>query len=204
MKNWNRVRPEIKIHPKIQEFNHLSGHLYMDNTDNYLLKYCQKEFGIKSFIDIGCGLGRQVELGLDLGIKSIGIDGDFTLKYEDMKNWVSPVNILIHDFTTGKPEIKENFDLGSSVEFLEHIEEKYLDNVFSVYNKCKYVFVASAGEGQPGHHHVNCQNDSYWIDKFKEYNFNLSSLHTDRLRLHSTLNATKERGLFFINMEFDT
>lgn len=197
MKHWRRDRPQIKVHPNLP--SHLGGHLYMDNTDTYILKYCKENLEINSIIDVGCGLGRQVELALDLGLKGFGIDGDFSLKYEEMKDWVSPVDIVIHDFSEGIYELKETYDLALSVEFLEHIEEKYLENVFSIFRRCRYVFVASAGVGQPGHHHVNCQDQKYWIEKFKEYNFNLSEDITNHLRSNSSLTATRERGLFFIN-----
>lgn len=197
MKHWRRDRPEIKVHPNLP--SHLGGHLYMDNTDTYILKYCKQNLEINSIIDVGCGLGRQVELALDLGLKGFGIDGDFSLKYEEMKDWVSPVDIVIHDFSEGIYDLKDTYDLALSVEFLEHIEEKYLENVFSIFRRCRYVFVASAGVGQPGHHHVNCQDQKYWIEKFKEYNFNLSEDITNHLRSNSSLTATRERGLFFIN-----
>jgi SAM-dependent methyltransferase len=197
MKHWRRDRPEIKVHPNLP--SHLGGHLYMDNTDTYILKYCKQNLQINSIIDVGCGLGRQVELALDLGLRGFGIDGDFSLKYEEMKDWISPVEIVIHDFSEGAYDLKEICDLALSVEFLEHIEEKYLENVFSVFQRCRYVFVASAGVGQPGHHHVNCQDHKYWIEKFKEYNFNLSEDITNDLRSNSSLTATKQRGLFFIN-----
>jgi SAM-dependent methyltransferase len=197
MKYWSKDRPEIKVHPDLP--SHLGGHLYMDNTDTYLLKYCKQTLGINSMVDVGCGLGRQVEVALELGLNSFGIDGDFSLKYEDMKEWVSPVEILIHDFSEGAYHLEEICDLALSVEFLEHIEEKYLDNIFSVFRRCRYIFVASAGIGQPGHHHVNCQNDEYWLGKFKEYDFDLSEDITNHLRSNSSLTATRQRGLFFTN-----
>ena len=199
MKHWRRDRPEVLVHPDVP--SHLGGHFYMDNTDTYILKYCKQILDINSMVDVGCGLGRQVEVALDLGLNGFGIDGDFSLKYEEMKDWISPVDIVIHDFSEGAYDLKETCDLALSVEFLEHIEEKYLENVFLIFRKCRYVFVASAGMGQPGHHHVNCQDQKYWIEKFKEYNFNLSEDITNHLRSNSSLTATRQRGLFFINKD---
>ena len=45
---------------------------------------------INSFIDIGCGPGDMVKMGLKLGFDSIGIEGDRNCKTN---------RVIIHDFT---------------------------------------------------------------------------------------------------------
>lgn len=78
------------------------------------------EYRIKSFLDIGCGPGGMVALASMRGLEAVGIDGDWQVPKEP------DTNIIIHDFTNGPCyTVKPEFDLGWSVEFLEHVDEKY-------------------------------------------------------------------------------
>ena len=176
---------------------HLGGHMNKVHIDGGALHYVQRTFGLESMIDIGCGPGSQVVLATQLGFNAIGIDGDWTVLPKDE-------NFYLHDFTTGPwlPSISTKFDLAWSVEFLEHIEEKYLPNVFDTFKLCKYVIVTHALPGQNGHHHVNCQFPSYWIDKFSEYNFQFLPIATEHLRMSSTMVKPfiGRTGLLFENM----
>ena len=64
-----------------------------------------------------------------------------------------------------------------------------------------------APPGWPGYHHVNCQEESYWIDTLKSYGFRFDSAATKHLRQVSTMNIdgkkkkrfVKNRGLVFFN-----
>ena len=60
--------------------NHLGGHLNKTHVDEGSLTWIINTFNIKSFLDVGCGTGGMVELSESKGIKSLGIDGDHTLK----------------------------------------------------------------------------------------------------------------------------
>ncbi|NBR26336.1 MAG: hypothetical protein EBU08_21645, partial [Micrococcales bacterium] len=99
----------------------------------------------------------MVELARLRDIEAYGIDGDFTIEYPKE---LRP-HITTHDFTTG-PCItlpRQEFDLAWSVEFLEHVEEKYQENYMDAFTKCIYAIVTAAPPGYPGHHHVNCQKE---------------------------------------------
>jgi len=80
-------------------------------------------------------------------------------------------NIIIHDYSKEKLFFSDRYDLAWSVEFLEHVEEKYLLNISNTFISCKYAIITAAPPKKGGHHHVNCKNLIYWIEKFKEYNF---------------------------------
>ena len=72
-------------------------------------------------LDVGCGPGGMVELANNLGVHAHGLDGDYTLKrYDDTK-------FTIHDFTNGSAPILIIY-LAWSVEFVEHVYEKYIPN----------------------------------------------------------------------------
>ena len=180
--------------------DHLGGHLNKTHIDTGALSYLLDTFDAKSFLDIGCGPGDMVHLAEQWGVTSIGIDGDFTLD-----RGVS-TNFILHDFTEDRLDLDTIFDIGWSCEFLEHVYEKYIPNFAPCFQKCRVLAVTYAPPGWPGHHHVNLQEEDYWIDKLAEYNLIYSKEFTDYLRISSTMNLdnpkkafVKNRGLIFIN-----
>lgn len=183
---------------------HLGGHNNKTHLDKGAVNWLIKKFKVKSFLDIGCGPGGMVQLANKAGLQAYGIDGDHTLERYDSNKF------LIHDFTKGSAPITSKYDIGWSVEFLEHVYEEYMPNYMHSFQMCKYVIVTYAPPGWTGHHHVNLQEEDYWIDKFKQYDLVLDQNLTNELRLISTMNYPKKpkkafvrnRGLFFINDKF--
>ena len=175
--------------------SHLGGHLNKTHNDRGTLSFLINEFKIKSFLDIGCGPGGMVALAGMRGLKAVGIDGDWEVPKE------RDTDIIIHDFTTGPCyTIPAEFDLGWSVEFLEHVEEKYQDFYMHAFARCKYVVCTAAPPGYPGHHHVNCQPLTYWRDVFNDYGFDYDNDVTQRIRTReSTMQKPfmQTTGMFF-------
>lgn len=171
---------------------HLGGHLNKTHIDKSSLSYFINNFQIKSFLDIGCGPGGMVQHALSLGLKATGIDGDFTLEKADWR--------ITHDFTKG-PIIIEKADLGWSVEFLEHVEKEYQSNYMSAFSQCNYVFITHALPNKKGHHHVNLEQDSYWIEVFENYNFIFLKKETEEIRRASSMRRefVRSTGLVFKN-----
>lgn len=210
--------------------DHLGGHMNKVHVDRGSLIYMRDILGCSNMLDIGCGPGWQVKLASDLGYGlACGIDGDWTVlpeKAEDMssgyKAWMDESSdcgseldgqkespfFYIHDFNEKSwlpfelPYIPDKFDLAWCVEFLEHVEEQYLPNVFATFKTCRYVVMTHAVPGQDGHHHVNCQPADYWIHKFEENGFIWLPLDTERLREVSTMQKPfiKRTGMIFKNM----
>jgi len=177
---------------------HLGGHLNRTHTDRGTLKYLIQQYQIKSMVDIGCGTGQMVEIAQDRGLDVMGIDGDwFVMK-------APHINVMIHDFRD-PIEISRTWDLAWAVEFLEHVEEKYMDNYMTVFNACRYAIVTHALPGHPGHYHVNCQDPEYWIEKFDKYNFDCDLTESVKIRQHHATMLKpfmQKTGLFFKNREF--
>lgn len=174
---------------------HLGGHLNKVHVDRGILLNMINTCGVKSMLDIGCGPGDMVELARNRGLETVGIDGDFTLK-------LNPTLFVTHDFTTGpltNSLVDREFDLAWSVEFLEHVEEKYISNFMTEFAKCKYVVCTAAPPGHTGHHHVNCQPIEYWIDVFGKYGFSYDGDKTTELKEVSLMRKPfyKKHGMFF-------
>jgi SAM-dependent methyltransferase len=176
-----------------KHLGHLGGHFGVTHTDEGSLKWAINNFAAKSFLDIGCGPGGMLNLAKDLNLTFFGIDGDPTI---DIAH-----NFLLHDFTKGPAPISNQYDLIWSCEFVEHVEEHYVDNFMKCFQLGKFIILTHAPPGTPGRHHVNCQNSQYWIETFARYNLIYNEELTVSLRNSSTMtrNFVRETGLFFIN-----
>jgi|TARA_R110000787_G_scaffold13767_3_gene42892 hypothetical protein len=189
-----------RLAPDLQ--NHLGGSNGRCHIDQGAFNYMVSEFKIKSMLDIGSGTNQMVEVAHEAGIDGIGIDGDGTFKRKGP--------FAIHDYTKGtfivatKTNENRKFDLAWSVEFLEHVEEEYIENYMSTFKQCHYVIVTAAPPGTPGWHHVNCQNKEYWIEKFNEYGFVFDEAATSGVRKASTMGRDfmRDNGMVFQNIDW--
>lgn len=177
---------------------HLSGHGNKTWIDEGALNTIIRSKKIKTLVDVGCGPGGLVDFTNKIGINSLGIDGDNSIIRSNKESF------KIHDFTKGYFETNQNFDLGWCVEFLEHVDEIFSDNYFNLLKKCKYVFCTYAPLGKKGYHHVNTQNQDYWVKKFDINGFKLNQELTFKIRKSSTIekNFIRDYGLFFENSNF--
>lgn len=172
---------------------HLGGHYNISNLDTGLFDYLKTKYSIKSMLEIGCGLGHQTEYALTSNVYAIGIDGDYTVERKNTDSYV------ICDLTQEVPKLDKKFDLVWSVEFVEHLHEKFVPNFMKLFQQGQYAVITHAFPGQKGHHHVNCQQSIYWIDVFYDYGFDYDSEETRKMKQYSTMNFPwmKESGLFF-------
>jgi SAM-dependent methyltransferase len=144
------------------------------NVDIESLKYAMERWGVKSMLDIGCGTGGQVIEGQKLGIDSYGVDGS-----KDIPN---TKNFQQVDYRVKASSFDREFDLGWSVEFVEHVEEKCIPIFMKDFQKCKRVILTAAPPFWGGKNHVNEQSEIYWIHKFQEHGFSLNFEETFRVR----------------------
>jgi hypothetical protein len=189
----NKTLPVTSLPP------HLGGHALETHIDAGALRFLTEKYKLKSFLDVGCGPGGMVDLAAEHGLWAFGIDGDFTLR------WDFPGRFLTHDFTTGPAKIEGIWDLGWSCEFLEHVEEKFMNNYMESFSRCKRIVVTYAPPGQGGHHHVNERDSSYWITHFAAKGFLFDANATKDLRNCSTMiqNYIRSTGLVFHNSNLD-
>lgn len=192
---WINTKPKVipQTHPTP---SHLGGHGNITHIDIGALKYLKTTFDIKSVLDIGCGFGEMQRICKEENIGWAGIDGD--------KNCTND-HIINHDYTKGPLDHGDKiYDLGWSVEFLEHVKEEYIDNFMQSFLKCKIICVTHALPGKKGHHHVNCQLPEHWIQIFEKNGFAYSEKHSIEVRKHSTMHREfmRNTGKVFINTRF--
>jgi len=175
--------------------DHLGGHKNRTHLFPNIFDFIISKYNIKSMVDVGCGPGGMIEYAHEKGLDAIGIDGDWTINRN--------IEVIIHDFSNG-PILVNKHDLAWSVEFLEHVNEEYMDNYFSVFKQCKYIMCTAALPGKKGHHHVNCQNHDYWVEKFAERNFyydHKTTLKIQNITEQKSKNFIQQTGKFFTNEE---
>lgn len=178
--------------------NHLGGHNSYTNIDYITLNYLIDKYNIKNMVDVGCRTGKMVKYAISKGVNAIGIDGDPNLDiYSD------PV-FKKHDYTISPYFLSNIYDLCWTVEFLEHVEEKYLSNIFITINSCRVVCCTHAVPGQIGYHHVNCQLSEYWLNIFRKNGFKISLIETFKIRKYSKMKYMKQTGLIFLNRNYRT
>lgn len=175
--------------------HHLSGHGFKSWVDDGALKTILENIKVKSFLDIGCGPGEMVHHAEKYGLEALGIDGDDSIIRK------SENSFIIHDYCKNPYIPPKDYDLGWSVEFLEHVDKKFENNYFETFKKCKYVFVTHAPKNARGYNHVNLQDSLYWIELFKKNNFEYLENLTQLIRRSSTIEKDfiRKYGLFFKN-----
>ncbi|HEY7066793.1 MAG TPA: glycosyltransferase [Chloroflexota bacterium] len=120
---------------------YLGGHEDKTEFDEAALDYLATRFQIPNMVDVGCGQGGIVYYALFKGLRATGVDGDPSL--------ARCCSVIIeHDYTK-KPLYLGEFDLGWSVEFLEHVEERYIPSFMATFQGCKHVFITAAVPEQP-------------------------------------------------------
>lgn len=140
----------------------LGGNIVGGDADSWCPEVWQAlidEFAPVSVLDVGCGEGHAVQWFWDHGVSAIGIDG----LRENILNSVAGNQLIWCDLTQGF--YKFPVDLVWSSEVLEHIEERFLDNLLDTLANGRIIAMTHAVPGQGGYHHVNCQPAEYWVEK---------------------------------------
>lgn len=171
-----------------EDNSNLGGNLYFGDPATYcpdVFKYVMGRFGVKTVLDVGAGRGYLAQfLNQNYGANVIGIEG---LPY-NVENAVHP--LVNWDLTKGGFKTSM-VDLVTCVEVVEHIEEKYLDNLLDTLTQGKIVLMTHALPGTGGDFHVNEQSDQYWIEKFATRGYALLPIDTKIVR---ELDAKEVRG----------
>jgi hypothetical protein len=129
-----------------------------------------------SVFDLGCGIGTYLEIFLKNGCTKIK---GFEYGYEYSKKYMSEGVVPFVSFgdVTKKLKINEKYDCGMSIEVAEHIPREssntLVDNLTK--NAINVIIFTAAPPGQGGTGHINCQPPEFWIEKFENRGWFLST-----------------------------
>lgn len=136
--------------------------------------YLIDRFALRSVLDLGSGRGFAASYFHKAGMQVIAVDG----LEENVHNAIYPT--LRCDLS--ETHVSCKVDLVHCQEVVEHIEEKYLDNLLRSMACGKFIVMTHAVPGQGGHHHVNEQPTEYWITHLRRYGYDVLVEDSNRVR----------------------
>ena len=173
---------------------HLGGNFAVLNPATFCPEswsYVIRKYNIRSVLDVGSGQGHAPRWFADQGLTAYAVEG---LK-ENVDHAIYPTDLF--DLTEGA--YVKDVDMVNCIEVVEHIEERYLDNLLTTICAGRYLFMTHAVPGQKGYHHVNCQPTSYWEEHLAARGFRPSPEDTAEIqRLAANSKHIRETGMLFI------
>lgn len=145
------------------------------------------QYGIKSFLDVGCGKGVSTRWFLEHGVDVLCAEGS----HDAVEQTLLPADRVVeHDFSRGPWWPAKTYDAVWSVEFLEHVSRQYHFNYITAFRKAALIFVTSSRWG--GWHHVEVHPDDWWIQKFRLYGFQYEPELTEEVKSWARQEASNQ------------
>lgn len=134
-----------------------------------ILSYIKTHYSIHSIIDYGCGIGTWCIAAKELGVDEVcGIDSNL-LNHDDLIGQ----HIEFRQLDIAQPiDLHRDFDMAMSMEVGEHLQTSVSDiYIKNLVRHTELVLFSAAVPGQEGLHHINEKPLSYWVEKFRTYDF---------------------------------
>jgi SAM-dependent methyltransferase len=160
---------------------HLGGFSELDpgGISPALFKHMIEDYGVHSFLDIGCGRGFSTSWFSYHGVDVLCAEGS----HDAIERSVLPdpaTQVVEHDFSRGPWWPEKTYDVAWSVEFLEHVNLQFHYNYVTAFRKAALIFVSSStGHGW---HHVEVHQGDWWIQKYESYGFRYSEALTNQVK----------------------
>jgi SAM-dependent methyltransferase len=173
---------------------HLGGNSVENNPNTFSpdsWKYIIDKYKIESVLDVGSGYGHAASWFHEYGLKTYAIDG-LEVNCQNAKHLTKCVDLSKKHFVV-------DVDMVHCIEVVEHVDEKYIDNLLTTLCCGKYIFMTHGLPKQRGHHHVNNQLPEYWINHFKDRGY--VHIEEDSLKireLSGTGKHIRESGMVFV------
>ena len=136
--------------------------------DNYrtISQQLLKVLDFSSVLDLGCANGFLLEDFLVAGKDVVGVE--LSADVRDVLPAPLQEEVLIADATT--LGTIGSFDLVCCVEVAEHVPpENSLGLVETIVcNATKWIYFTAASPCQPGHGHINCRQQFFWLNEFRK------------------------------------
>lgn len=156
---------------------HLGGNMAGGDggTDysNDLWPWIVEKFNPQYLMDVGSAEGHALHYFHSRGVKVIGLEG----LARNAAKCKAPV--IVHDLCEG-PRPVEGVDFLWCCDVVEHIEEKYVQNILDTFKCAKTVALCHGTEGMvnSGWHHVNNKTVGYWAEKMRSAGYEIDEAAT--------------------------
>lgn len=144
---------------------HVAGYFRFGEQPVNIIKYLIERFKPVTVLDVGSGPFGSKKIFNYHGVQWVWcIDGDDQLlSREDLQEHLSTFSVV--DLERSAYRFPTTFDMVYSYECAEHIGnvDNYVETI--TVNCGNILAITHALPNQGGHHHVNEQDDDYWIDK---------------------------------------
>lgn len=118
---------------------------------------------IQTVIDVGCGTGAWAWTAQQHGRSVVGVDHGVPPQIRRPITWIDC------DLTNGYP--CTGFDLAICLEVAEHLPAESADPLVNGLARARMILFSAATPGQPGVNHINCQDHTYWHERFLTHGF---------------------------------
>ncbi|MEI6558615.1 MAG: methyltransferase domain-containing protein [Rhodospirillaceae bacterium] len=162
---------------KQEEYIHLGGNIIEGDPFTFcplVWRYLIDRFAVRSVLDLGSGLGFAARWFFNQGVATCAVDG----LRENVRNAVYPT--VLCDLTTDS--VHTSVDLVHCQEVVEHIEEKYIDNLMKSLMCGRFAVITHALPDQGGYHHVNEKPIEYWVHQFTSRGYGVLIEDSNRIR----------------------
>lgn len=156
---------------------HVGGNMRAGDPYTYTPRaweYLIDRFAVSSALDLGSGGGYAGMFLHKRGVRVVCVDG----LAENISKALYPT--IQHDLTTGA--VETYVDLVHCQEVVEHVEERYVENIIDTFLSGRIIVFTHALPGQGGYHHVNLQPPAYWINHMNAKGCVLLEADTARVR----------------------
>lgn len=197
------VKIDRKIYGGEGDKAHLGGFTSFDphGVSPTLWKHMVEWLGVKSLLDVGCGIGTSTAWFVTHGLEFVQcVEGSHDAVTKSLlpklPQWKKEM-IVEHDFSRGPWWPDRTVDVVWSVEFLEHVGRNFQHNYFTAFRKAALIFVTHSNWG--GWHHVEVHDEKWWRARMEMMGFIYSEDLTEEMTGKASLD--KERTDIIAAME---
>lgn len=158
---------------------HLGGNIKGGDPRTFypgLWQWLAFRYELNSVLDVGCGEGQAMEFFQSMGMNVAGLDGLLYNVGQAHKHGVA----ILCDLTKWACRIP--VDLVWCCEVVEHVPERSIENLLWTLSSGRVLAMTHAVPGQVGHHHVNCRDAEYWVEKLRTVGMELDQVATEQSR----------------------
>ena len=160
------------------------GALHDPGLEQALVRLCKESNS--NIVDLGCGRGWYVNALQRAGVEVIGYDGNPKVKEQGELFFQC-------DLAEPQPWLQQ-FDIALCLDVGEHVPAPYADQLLD--NVCnaarKHVVLSWAVPGQPGHGHINCQDNDWVEERMEQRGFRRNTVVEMMLRNTTALTYFKD------------